>query len=112
MDVLLKRGEYKEDGDAEATGDASDWAPRQFLCPITQALVMDPVVAADGHRQGDREKLWLRVRVRGASSAREAATCSNAALFSPLPLVRRLTLDDRLISPPSPFLFCVYYSRV
>lgn len=54
MDVLLKRGEHKDDdGDAAAsTGDASEWAPRQFLCPITQALVMDPVVAADGHRQG------------------------------------------------------------
>lgn len=52
MDVLLKRGKFK-DTDADSTRDphdVSEWAPRQFLCPITQALIMDPVVAADGHR--------------------------------------------------------------
>lgn len=50
MDVLLKRGQFKDTGSPQDPHDVSEWAPRQFLCPITQALVMDPVVAADGHR--------------------------------------------------------------
>lgn len=52
MDVLLKRGQFKDRDSSKDQDqlDVSEWAPRQFLCPITQALVMDPVVAADGHR--------------------------------------------------------------
>jgi hypothetical protein len=37
--------------------------PRQFLCPLTGQVMMDPVMAADGHNY-DRAAIsdWLRLR--------------------------------------------------
>lgn len=36
MDVLLKRGRFKDSDDTKDEDGVSEWAPRQFLCPITQ----------------------------------------------------------------------------
>lgn len=36
MDVLLKRGRFKDSDDTKDQDGVSEWAPRQFLCPITQ----------------------------------------------------------------------------
>ncbi|CAM9406547.1 unnamed protein product [Ectocarpus sp. 13 AM-2016] len=49
MDVLLKRGRFKDSDHTKDKDGVAEWAPRQFLCPITQGLMMDPVVAQDGH---------------------------------------------------------------
>eukprot|EP00903_Cladosiphon_okamuranus_P014066 g13074.t1 len=88
MDVLLKRGQFKDTGSQDPQ-DASEWAPRQFLCPITQALVMDPVVAADGHSYERHAILeWFEACRRdsrpptspmtGQAMASEDVTCNRA----------------------------------
>ncbi|CAM9170968.1 unnamed protein product, partial [Laminaria digitata] len=46
MDILLEK---ESDTDEQGRTDNSEWAPRQFICPITQGLMVDPAVAVDGH---------------------------------------------------------------
>jgi hypothetical protein len=45
---------------AEAKAEAKDMPPAQFLCPITQEMMRDPVITADGHTY-EREAIakWL-----------------------------------------------------
>ncbi|CAN0401030.1 unnamed protein product [Ectocarpus sp. 12 AP-2014] len=62
MDVLLKRGRFKDSDHTKDKDGVSEWAPRQFLCPITQGgdqlLAQAPHLAQVSFRAPQQSRAW------------------------------------------------------